>query len=256
MAPTNRSSGRCRQAGTCRLAQTCVPGMARNFVGASPTARYSQSRRLGKRQGRRREAGSGGSRTQSCGAMNKNGSFENRVGAPCAVRGLTPPWRAALSPPLAPPQGGEVLAAGRARGQAQQGFACHEPSSVRVRSAASRVRYAGLRLPLTRPTPPTATPIPPTQNSKEAQKPDMRRDASGASGHVTAKPSICGWDAFCKSGARAATVTCLTPGGLSDASGTRVRVKLAEDRETGPDRRAGVSRRHRRSVAPDRRPEQ
>jgi hypothetical protein len=42
----------------------------------------------------------------------------------------------------------------------------------------------------------------------------MRRDASGASGHVTAKPSICGWDAFCKSGVYAGKVTCLTPGDL------------------------------------------
>jgi len=34
----------------------------------------------------------------------------------------------------------------------------------------------------------------------DEQKSDMRRDASGASGHVTVKPSICGWGAFCKSG--------------------------------------------------------
>ena len=31
----------------------------------------------------------------------------------------------------------------------------------------------------------------------DEQKPVMRRDASGASGHVTVKPSICGWGAFC-----------------------------------------------------------
>ena len=43
----------------------------------------------------------------------------------------------------------------------------------------------------------------------------MRRDAPGTSGHVTAKSSICGWGAFCKSGIYAAKVTCLTPGGLS-----------------------------------------
>ena len=30
----------------------------------------------------------------------------------------------------------------------------------------------------------------------DEQKPDMRRGASGTSGHVPAKPSICGWDAF------------------------------------------------------------
>ena len=50
------------------------------------------------------------------------------------------------------------------------------------------------------------------------QKPDMRRDASGASGHVTAKPSICGRGAFCKSGVYAAKVTRLTPGDLPGAS--------------------------------------
>jgi len=55
----------------------------------------------------------------------------------------------------------------------------------------------------------------------DEQKPDMRRDASGASGHVTAKPSICGWDAFCKFGVYAAKVTCLTPGDLPGASEDR-----------------------------------
>ena len=44
-----------------RSALSCVPSMARNYVGESPTARFSQSRRLGKRQGRRREVGSEGS---------------------------------------------------------------------------------------------------------------------------------------------------------------------------------------------------
>ena len=43
------------------LSGTCVPGMARNYVGESPAARFSQSRRLGERQGRCREAGSEGS---------------------------------------------------------------------------------------------------------------------------------------------------------------------------------------------------
>jgi hypothetical protein len=52
--------------------QTCAPGMARYFIGESPMARFSQSRRQGEGQGRRREAGSGGSPIQSCGAMNKN----------------------------------------------------------------------------------------------------------------------------------------------------------------------------------------
>jgi len=55
----------------------------------------------------------------------------------------------------------------------------------------------------------------------DEQKPDMRRDASGASGHVTAKPSICGWGAFCKSGVHAAKVTSFTPGGLPGASEER-----------------------------------
>ena len=52
--------------------RTCVPGMARYFVGESPMARFSQSRRQGEGQGRRREAGSEGSSIRDCGAMNKN----------------------------------------------------------------------------------------------------------------------------------------------------------------------------------------
>lgn len=55
----------------------------------------------------------------------------------------------------------------------------------------------------------------------DEQKPDMRRDASGASGHVTAKPSICEWGAFCKSGVYAVKVTCLIPGDLPSASEAR-----------------------------------
>ena len=93
--------------------------MARHYVGASPAARFSQSRRLGKRQGRYREVGSIG----------------------------------ALNP--------------KRRG--------------------------------------------------DEQELDMRRGAFGASGHVTAKPSICVWDALCKSSARAVKVTCLTPGYLISA---------------------------------------
>ena len=46
--------------------------MARYFMGESPTARFSQSRRQGEGQGRRREAGSEGSPIRNCGAMNKN----------------------------------------------------------------------------------------------------------------------------------------------------------------------------------------
>ena len=52
-----------------------------------------------------------------------------------------------------------------------------------------------------------------------------RRDASGASGHVTTKPSICklgrnaGMDAFCKSGAYARKDSSLTTGDLHGVSG-------------------------------------
>jgi len=49
----------------------------------------------------------------------------------------------------------------------------------------------------------------------DEQNPDMRRGASGTSGHVTAKSSICGsWDALYKSGACATKETCLTRGDL------------------------------------------
>ncbi|OAI19159.1 hypothetical protein A1355_04765 [Methylomonas koyamae] len=72
----------------------------------------------------------------------------------------------------------------------------------------------------------------------DEQEPDMRRDTSGASGHVTAKPSalascvalppaslqssIYDRDVFCKSGVRAAKETCLTPGGLQTAFGMKL----------------------------------
>jgi hypothetical protein len=46
--------------------------VTRYVIGASPMARYSQSRRQGEGQGRRREAGSEGSPIRNCGAMNKN----------------------------------------------------------------------------------------------------------------------------------------------------------------------------------------
>ena len=58
----------------------------------------------------------------------------------------------------------------------------------------------------------------------DEQKPDMRRDALGASGHVTTKPSICnfggnaGAGAFCKSGAYARQDSCLATGDLSGAA--------------------------------------
>ena len=66
---TKRPSGRGKSAAPLNF--TCVPGMARNYVGESPTARFSQSRRLAKGQGRHREVGSEGSPTQNGGAMNK-----------------------------------------------------------------------------------------------------------------------------------------------------------------------------------------
>jgi len=64
---------------------------------------------------------------------------------------------------------------------------------------------------------------PKTKSRGDEQKPDMRRDAPGASGHVTTKPSICntggnaGVGAFCKSGAYARKDSCLTTGDLSGA---------------------------------------
>jgi hypothetical protein len=55
-APLRYASLRWDAAEAAPLTSTCVPGMARNYVGGSPAARFSRSRRLGKRQGRRREA--------------------------------------------------------------------------------------------------------------------------------------------------------------------------------------------------------
>jgi len=61
----------------------------------------------------------------------------------------------------------------------------------------------------------------------DEQKPDMRRDAFGTSGHVTAKSSIysVGGDtdkgAFCKSGVYARKDSCLTTGDLHGVSGNR-----------------------------------
>jgi len=91
----------------------------------------------------------------------------------------------------------------------------------------------------------------------DEQKPDMRRDASGASGHVTAKPSICkpgrnaGMDAFCKSGAYARKDSCLTAGDLSGA--VRRQWRAAGRRGTGAEYRGEVSRgrsRQRRGQKP------
>ena len=65
-------------------------------------------------------------------------------------------------PPSPPPGAGRSSPPDGIGSQAQQGFAWPEPLSVGVDSAASRVRFAGLRPPLTRPNPPT-------RNSREAQ---------------------------------------------------------------------------------------
>ena len=62
---------------------------------------------------------------------------------------------------------------------------------------------------------------PKAKSQGDEQKPDMRRDAFGTSGHVTAKSSIysVGGDAdksaFCKSGVYARKDSCLTTGDLS-----------------------------------------
>jgi hypothetical protein len=87
---------------------------------------------------------------------------------------------------------------------------------------------------------------PKTKSRGDEQKPDMRRDASGASGHVTAKPSICkaggnaGVGAFCKSGAYARTDSCLTAGDLGDVANS---IGRATGRwATGAEHRREVSR--------------
>ena len=51
----------------------------------------------------------------------------------------------------------------------------------------------------------------------DEQESDVRCDAPGTSGHVTASPSICNGGAFCKSGVYAVAVSCLSPGGLPRA---------------------------------------
>ena len=78
----------------------------------------------------------------------------------------------------------------------------------------------------------------------DEQELDMRCDVCGASGHVTTKPSICDWHTFYKSSVYATKVSCLTPGDLLCALGSRVREKLAEHREIDVDRIGEVSRRH------------
>ncbi len=78
----------------------------------------------------------------------------------------------------------------------------------------------------------------------------MRCDVFGASGHVTAKPSICKWDAFYKLGVYAMKVKCLTPGGLYCVEGA------TDYREIDSDRSTEVSRRHNRLHSRNLRPEQ
>ena len=64
---------------------------------------------------------------------------------------------------------------------------------------------------------------PKAKSRGDEQKSDMRRDAPGTSGHVTAKSSICsdgtatGRGAFCKSGVYAKKDPCLTAGDLHGA---------------------------------------
>jgi hypothetical protein len=70
----------------------------------------------------------------------------------------------------------------------------------------------------------------------------MRCGTSGASRHVTAKPSIGKRGVLYKSGVYAQKALSLTPGDLSCAVGRRVRLKLAEERAIDPDRmRAAVA---------------
>jgi hypothetical protein len=77
----------------------------------------------------------------------------------------------------------------------------------------------------------------------------MRCGTSGASGHVTTKPSIGNRGVLYKSGAYAWKVLCLTPGGLSCA----LPLGEAEGRVIDPDRMREVSRGHSRREETDRR---
>ena len=67
-----------------RLPPTSAPGMARYFIGGSPMASFSQSRRQGEGQGRRRAAGSGRSPSQ------QPGRGQLLTFAQGAGKGLTP----------------------------------------------------------------------------------------------------------------------------------------------------------------------
>jgi hypothetical protein len=53
----------------------------------------------------------------------------------------------------------------------------------------------------------------------DEQEPDRRCGTLGASGHVTAKPSIRKWGVLYKSGVYVRKVLCLTPGDLHCALG-------------------------------------
>ena len=53
-----------------------------------------------------------------------------------------------------------------------------------------------------------------SKDAGDEQEPDMRCGTSGASWHVTVKPSIRAWGVLYKSGVYALKVVCLTPGGL------------------------------------------
>jgi hypothetical protein len=63
--------------------------------------------------------------------------------------------------------------------QAQQGFASPEPWSAEADSAASRVRCAGLRPPLTHPNPPTQISGEPEKSSRATK---LREELLGGSG--------------------------------------------------------------------------
>jgi hypothetical protein len=77
----------------------------------------------------------------------------------------------------------------------------------------------------------------------------MRCGTSGASGHVTTKPSIGSRGVLYNSGVYARKALCLTPGGLSCA----LPVGRAEGRAIDPDRMREVSRGHIRRKETDRR---
>ena len=62
----------------------------------------------------------------------------------------------------------------------------------------------------------------------DEQEPDKRCGTSGTSGHVTTKSSIRKWGVLYKSGVYVLNVLYLTLGDPPNATGSRVREKLAE----------------------------